>query len=66
LTISYNTPLGIIEQLKTRLQQYINENNRDFVAFNLNIDKMEFQNAIWLVIAIQRMFTIHSRSIATC
>jgi hypothetical protein len=56
LTISYNTPLGIIEQLRSRLQQYISENNRDFVAFNLNIDKMEFQNAIWLVIAIQRMY----------
>jgi len=53
LTISYNTPLEIIEQLKSRLQQYIDDNNRDWMGFNLNIDKIEFQNAIWLVIAVQ-------------
>lgn len=59
MTISYNTRLEIIEQLKSRLQQYIDDNNREWIAFNLNIDKMEFQNAIWLVIAIQRMFDIY-------
>jgi len=53
LTISYNTPLEIIEQLKSRLRQYINENNRDWAGFDMNIDKMEYQNAIFLIVSIQ-------------
>jgi hypothetical protein len=65
LTISYYTPLEIIEQLRSRLEKYIDDNNRDWVSFNLNIDKIEFQNAIWLIIAIQRAVEIFSRSCVT-
>lgn len=54
LTISYNTPLEIMEKLKSRLRQYTNENNRDWAGFDMNIDKMEFQNSISLILAIQR------------
>jgi hypothetical protein len=58
LTISYNTPLETIEDLNSRLQQYINENNREWMGYNIQIDRMEFQNAIWLIIAVQRMLEI--------
>lgn len=54
LIVSYNTPLEIIEQLKLRLRQYINENNRDWAGFDMNIDKMQYQNSIGLIVAIQR------------
>ena len=54
LTISYNTPLGVIEQLKTRLQAYVNDNNREWSGVAVNIDKMEHQNAIMLIVAMER------------
>lgn len=56
LMVSYNTPLDVLEELKNRLRLYITENNREWAGFDFNIDKMEFQNAIWLIIAIQRKF----------
>jgi len=65
LTISYSTPLDIIEKLRSLLQRYIDDNNRDWVSFNLNIDKIEFQNAVWLIIAVQRVFEIIPRIIVT-
>lgn len=52
--VSYNTPLDVLEELKNRLRSYITENSREWAGFDFNIDKMEFQNAIWLIIAIQR------------
>ncbi|KZP21055.1 hypothetical protein FIBSPDRAFT_1044419 [Athelia psychrophila] len=53
LTISYSTPLEIVDQLKTKLRQYITDNSRDWAGFDLNIDRMEYQNAIWLIVAVQ-------------
>ncbi|KAF7977593.1 hypothetical protein HWV62_3192 [Athelia sp. TMB] len=53
LTISYSTPLEIVDQLKTKLRQYINDNSRDWAGFDMNIDRMEYQNAIWLIVAVQ-------------
>ncbi|KAF5351557.1 hypothetical protein D9758_007169 [Tetrapyrgos nigripes] len=53
LMISYNTPLEVIEELKVRLNQYVAENNREWASVGLNIDKMEFQNAIHLLVAME-------------
>jgi len=53
LMVSYDTPLEVIEQLRTQIGHYINENNREWNGYNVNIDKMEFQNAIHLVIGIE-------------
>ncbi|KAG6903175.1 hypothetical protein C0995_002718 [Termitomyces sp. Mi166 len=53
LTISYNTPLETIEQIKTRINAYVTANNREWSGCGLNIDKMEYQNAITLVVAME-------------
>jgi hypothetical protein len=52
--ISYNTPLEVIEELRVRINQYVAENNREWASAALNIDKMEFQNAIHLIVAMER------------
>ncbi|KAI0272641.1 hypothetical protein BC834DRAFT_840866 [Gloeopeniophorella convolvens] len=53
VTVGYDTSLEIIEQLKVKLQAYVAEKNRDWNAVGVNIDKMEFQNAIHLTIAME-------------
>jgi len=53
LTIAYNTPLETIEQLRLKILDYVEKNNRDWSGTNLNIDKMEYQNSIWLVIGME-------------
>lgn len=50
---SYDTPLEVIEQLRTRLNAYVQQNSRDWSGVSVNIDKMEYQNAIFLVIAME-------------
>jgi len=55
LTISYKTPLEIVEQLKIRINAYVAANSRDWSGCALNIDKMEYQNAIHLIVAMERM-----------
>lgn len=52
--VSYNTPMDVIEQLRSKIDSYITTNNRDWSGFALNIDKMEFQNALHLIVAIER------------
>ena len=52
--ISYDTPLSLVEQLRSRISQYMNENNREWNNSAVWIDKMEFQNAIHLIIALER------------
>lgn len=60
--VSYNTPLETIEQLRNRINTYVAENSRDWSSAALNIDKMEYQNAIHLVVAMERAYTAaHSR-----
>jgi hypothetical protein len=54
LMIAYNTPLELVEQLKARIQAYITANNREWSGSAVNIDKMEFQNAIHLTVAVER------------
>lgn len=53
--VAYNTPLEIIEELRSRISAYVAENNREWSGFGLNIDKMEYQNAIHLIVAMERM-----------
>lgn len=58
LTISYNTSLELVEQLKAKLNQYVTEHNREWSGVIVNIDKMEYQNAIYIIIAMERMYHI--------
>ncbi|KAI0331475.1 hypothetical protein GY45DRAFT_1322271 [Cubamyces sp. BRFM 1775] len=53
LMVAYDTPLELIEQLRIRLQAYVSANNREWSAVSVNIDKMEYQNAIHLIIAME-------------
>ncbi|KAG2077279.1 hypothetical protein BDR04DRAFT_1088237 [Suillus decipiens] len=53
LMIAYNTPLELVEQLKARIQAYITANNREWSGSSVNIDKMEFQNAIHLTVGVE-------------
>ena len=54
LTVAYDTSMEVIERLKSEINTYVNNNSREWSGFALNIDKMEFQNAIYLVVAMER------------
>lgn len=54
LMVSYNTPLEVLEELRVRLNAYVAANNREWSNCALNIDKMEYQNAIHLIVAMER------------
>ena len=54
LVVSFNTPMEVIEQLKQKMQAYITANNREWSDCALNIDKMEYQNDLTLIVAIER------------
>ncbi|KAA1470313.1 hypothetical protein DENSPDRAFT_836085 [Dentipellis sp. KUC8613] len=53
LTVSYTTPLEVIEQLKLRMNAYVAQNNREWSGLAVNIDKMDFQNSIVIVVAME-------------
>ncbi|KAK7061127.1 hypothetical protein VNI00_000863 [Paramarasmius palmivorus] len=53
IMISYNTPLEIVEELKVRINQYVSDNSREWVSGGVLIDKMEYQNAIHLIIVME-------------
>ncbi|KAJ7077903.1 Mechanosensitive ion channel-domain-containing protein [Mycena belliarum] len=53
LMVSYDTPLEVLEELRVRLNAYITANNREWSNCALNIDKMEYQNAIHLIVAME-------------
>ncbi|KAI0741441.1 Mechanosensitive ion channel-domain-containing protein [Daedaleopsis nitida] len=53
LMVAYDTPLEIVEQLRTRLQSYVAANNREWSNVAVNIDKMEYQNAMHLTVAME-------------
>ncbi|TFK48756.1 hypothetical protein OE88DRAFT_1663898 [Heliocybe sulcata] len=53
LMVSYDTPLEAIEQLRQRINNYIQQNNREWSGCGVHIDKMEYQNAIYLIIALE-------------
>lgn len=54
MVVSYDTSMELIERLKTKIGLYMNTNSREWSNFALWIDKMEFQNAIHLIVAIER------------
>jgi hypothetical protein len=54
LVVSYDTPMELIERFKAKIATYINSNGREWSNFSIWIDKMEYQNAIHLVLAIER------------
>jgi len=56
LAIAYDTPLSIVEQMRSRISHYITENNREWNNSSVWIEKMEFQNAIHLTIGLEREF----------
>ena len=59
LMVSYDTPLEKLEELRNKISAYVQANNRDWSGCALNIDKMEYQNAIHLIVAIEREFAFH-------
>ena len=54
ITVSHDTPLEVIETLQSRLRHYVQQNNREWRSVALNIDTMEYQNALTLIIAMER------------
>jgi len=53
LTVAYDTSMEVIESLKNKINTYVSTNSREWSGFTLNIDKMEYQNAISLVVAME-------------
>ncbi|KAJ6581336.1 Mechanosensitive ion channel-domain-containing protein [Mycena capillaripes] len=53
LMVSYNTPLEVLEELRVRINAYVSANSREWSNCALNIDKMEYQNAIHLIVAME-------------
>ncbi|CAA7259227.1 unnamed protein product [Cyclocybe aegerita] len=53
LMVSYDTPMEVIERLRASIVNYVNTNSREWSNCTLNIDKMEYQNAIHLVVAME-------------
>lgn len=56
LMVSYNTPIEVIEHLRLKIGEYISANSREWSNSALWIDKMEFQNALHLTVAIERQY----------
>ena len=54
LTVAYDTSMETIEDLKSKISIYINTNSREWSGFSLNIDKMDYQNAIYLTVSMER------------
>lgn len=55
LQVAYDTPLEVIEKLRQKLKQYVAANSREWGGgCEINIDKMEYQNVIHLIIAMER------------
>ncbi|KAF8513408.1 Mechanosensitive ion channel-domain-containing protein [Hysterangium stoloniferum] len=53
LNIGYDTPLEVVEQLKVRLKGYVAANCREWSDISIIIDKIEYQNAIFININMQ-------------
>jgi len=58
LVVSYNTSMEVIERFKAKIATYMNTNSREWSNFALWIDKMEYQNAIHFVVAIERELSL--------
>lgn len=57
--MSYDTPMSVIEAIKARVNSYITANSREWSGCSVNIDKMEYQNAIHLIVAVERTLYYH-------
>ncbi|EJD08533.1 uncharacterized protein FOMMEDRAFT_74431 [Fomitiporia mediterranea MF3/22] len=53
IQIGYDTPLEVVETLQQKLKAYVAQNNREWSNVAVNIDKMEYQNALTLIIAME-------------
>ncbi|KAH9485263.1 Mechanosensitive ion channel protein Msy1 [Psilocybe cubensis] len=53
LMVSYDTPMEAIEQLRLKIIAYMNANSREWSDCALNIDKMQYQNAIYLNVSME-------------
>ncbi|KIY52928.1 hypothetical protein FISHEDRAFT_63582 [Fistulina hepatica ATCC 64428] len=53
LQIAYSIPISTIEKIKSEIKAWVNENSRDFSSCDLNIDKMEYQNAMTLIVSME-------------
>ncbi|KAF7309662.1 hypothetical protein MIND_00337300 [Mycena indigotica] len=53
LMVAYTTPLEVLEELRARITAYVAANNREWSNSALNIDKMDYQNAIHLIVAME-------------
>lgn len=53
IQVSYDTPLEVIETLQTRMKAYVSQNSREWSNVLINIDKLEYQNALTLTIAME-------------
>jgi hypothetical protein len=53
--VAYDTPLELLETLRRKLDEYINQekNRREWSNVNVNIDKMEFQNVIHIKVGME-------------
>ncbi len=51
--IAYDTSLEVVETLRIKLQAYVAANSREWSNVAVNIDKMEYQNAIHLTVAME-------------
>jgi hypothetical protein len=54
--------MEVLEQLKQKLAEYMATNSREWSNFALNIDKMEFQNALHLNVHMERKSSL----VASC
>lgn len=55
--VSYDTPMEVIEQLRIKIVDYVASNSREWSGCGLNIDKMEYQNAIYLSVGMEREYS---------
>ncbi|KAL1747916.1 Mechanosensitive ion channel-domain-containing protein [Schizophyllum fasciatum] len=53
LMVAYTTPMESVELLKQRIRAYMAANSREWNGSDVYIDKMEYQNAVHLTIAIE-------------
>ncbi|KAF8673852.1 hypothetical protein AX14_005320 [Amanita brunnescens Koide BX004] len=53
ITVSYDTPMDVIEAVKVKVNNYITTNSREWSGCSVNIDKMEYQNAIHIIVAVE-------------
>jgi hypothetical protein len=64
--VSYDTPMEVVEQLRIKIVDYVASNSREWSGCGLNIDKMEYQNAIHLSIGMEREYSFCILQLTIC